>query len=90
MTNNLTTIWERENRDLLIELRTEMKGVRGDIQELTDGSNARLGDHEARIRGVEEDVRTSKTKVRTLLAIGSGVFAIFQVIVQVGINFIKH
>lgn len=40
--NNLTTTWNREDRDLLVELRTEMKGVRGDIQDLSDGNNVRL------------------------------------------------
>lgn len=34
--------WNRDDRDLLVELRTEMKGVRTDIRNLSDGNNARL------------------------------------------------
>lgn len=34
--------WNRDDRDLLVELRTEMKGVRADIKNLSDGNNARL------------------------------------------------
>lgn len=40
MTN--PTDWGRDDRDLLVELRTEMKGVRADIKNLSDGNNARL------------------------------------------------
>lgn len=35
-----------QDHDLLIELRTEMRGVRDDIQKLTDGTAKRLSDLE--------------------------------------------
>ena len=57
------------DHDLLIELRTEMRGVRDDIQKLTDGTALRLKaleddhvtridhtDHENRIRFIEKYV----------------------------------
>lgn len=65
MQTNLTK-WNREDRDLLIELRTEMKAVRTDIQSLQDGVTGRLSnleqnavskiqfeDHEERLRATE-------------------------------------
>lgn len=36
------TEWNRNDRDLLVELRTEMKGVRNDIKNISDGNNSRL------------------------------------------------
>lgn len=36
------TYWNREDRDLLVELRTEMVGVRSDIKELRDNTSDRL------------------------------------------------
>lgn len=42
MENAKTADWNRDDRDLLVELRTEMKGVRADIKNLSDGNNARL------------------------------------------------
>ena len=43
----------REDRDLLIELRTEMKSVRQDIRELSDTTKMTIQDHEARLRFIE-------------------------------------
>lgn len=37
-----TKTWDREDRDLLIELRTEMRGVRIDLKRLSDGNDQRL------------------------------------------------
>ena len=42
------------DHDLLIELRTEMRGVRDDIKDLKDNTAGRLNDHEARLRQLEE------------------------------------
>lgn len=42
METSKTADWNRDDRDLLVELRTEMKGVRADIKNLSDGNNARL------------------------------------------------
>lgn len=47
---------QNSDHDLLIELRTEMQGVRRDIKELTDGTAGKLADHELRIRFIEKYV----------------------------------
>jgi hypothetical protein len=60
---------QNTDHDLLIELRTEMQGVRSDIKEIKDGTAARLSaleadrvtqkefqDHEDRIRFIEKYV----------------------------------
>ena len=47
------------DHDLLIELRTEMRAVRGDIKELKDGIAVTIKDHETRIRTLEEAVATT-------------------------------
>lgn len=36
--------WSREDRDLLIELRTEMRGMRTDIKDLKDGTSNQITD----------------------------------------------
>jgi hypothetical protein len=41
-TRRTPTPWNREDRDLLVELRTEMTGVRNDIKELKDNTSDRL------------------------------------------------
>ena len=41
------------DHDLLIELRTEMRGVRGDIKDIKDGTASKLDDHEQRLRNLE-------------------------------------
>lgn len=61
-----SAVYNRDDRDLLVELRTEMKAVRDDIQSLKDGVALRLSnleqnavskiqfdDHETRIRKIE-------------------------------------
>jgi hypothetical protein len=47
---------QNSDHDLLIELRTEMQGVRRDIKELTDGTAGKLSDHETRLRFIEKYV----------------------------------
>lgn len=42
MAKTVHTEWNREDRDLLIELRTEMSAVREDIKSLNSGVSARL------------------------------------------------
>lgn len=48
--NNLT------DHDLLIVLHEQVKGLRGDIQNLSDGSTKQLGDHETRLRSIEQKI----------------------------------
>jgi hypothetical protein len=45
---------QSQDHDLLVELRTEMRGVRDDIKEIKDGTAAQLLDHETRVRALEK------------------------------------
>jgi hypothetical protein len=45
--------FSREDRDLLVELRTEVAGIRVDIKDLKDGTTIKLTDHEMRLRRLE-------------------------------------
>lgn len=42
------------DHDLLITLHEQVKGLRGDIQKLTDGTSNSISDHETRIRYLEQ------------------------------------
>lgn len=44
----------QNDHDLLIELRTEMRGLRTDIKELKEATTDRSEDHETRIRALEQ------------------------------------
>lgn len=63
-TKTQNAVWNRDDRDLLIELRTEMKGVRDDIKALADGTSVTLADHETRLRAVEGSAASNKTELR--------------------------
>jgi len=56
------------DHDLLIELKTEMRGMRADIKTLNDGISIKIQDHEARIFALEN----SRTKQTVLVSIGIG------------------
>jgi hypothetical protein len=58
------------DHDLLIELRTEMRGVRDDIKGLKEGTSLQLSDHEMRIRLVEKRVWTASGIASVLGMIG--------------------
>lgn len=45
--------FNREDRDLLVELRTEVVAIRADIKEIKEGTTTKLTDHELRIRRLE-------------------------------------
>lgn len=45
--------FNRSDRDLLVELRTEMRAVRSDIAELKDDSKQRLADLERDVGGLK-------------------------------------
>lgn len=42
-----------DDHDILIEVRTEMRGIKSDIKELKDGTTRQLADHELRITSGE-------------------------------------
>ena len=43
----------QSDHDVLIELRTEMRGMRGDIKDLKDATADKTTDHEMRLRTLE-------------------------------------
>jgi hypothetical protein len=49
------------DHDLLIELRTEMRGMRIDIKNIADGTSLKMADHETRIRTLEAEAITYST-----------------------------
>lgn len=42
MVEQIITTWSREDRDLLVELKTEMKAVRVDVKEIKEGLVSRV------------------------------------------------
>lgn len=48
--------FSRSDRDLLITLHEEVKGLRADISDMKDGVKATLLDHETRLRSLEKYV----------------------------------
>lgn len=42
------------DHDLLIELRTEMRGMREDLKTMSDGVSLKITDHETRLRSIEK------------------------------------
>lgn len=90
-----TTEWGRQDRDLLVELRTEMSGVRQDIKELKDNLSARIllvetakhdkDDALARIK--EEDALhvDYEKRIRNLerwMFMGTGALLLLQVVLK--------
>jgi hypothetical protein len=65
-----------DDHDVLItfraETQTELRGIRSDIQKLTDGTATQINDHEIRLNTLE----TSKTKQNTMMAIGVGILTL--------------
>ena len=45
--------FSRSDRDMLVTLHAEMKGLRADVAEMKNGVQVKLADHEMRIRRVE-------------------------------------
>lgn len=54
---NLSELVEYQNdHDVLIELRTEMRGLRADLKNMTDNLGKSVTDHETRLRIIEGQV----------------------------------
>lgn len=62
------------DHDLLIELRTEMRGLRNDVKENNLNFGTTIKDHETRIRGLESSV----TKILTWGTIGMVVLGVVE------------
>jgi hypothetical protein len=60
------------DHDLLVELKTQMIGIKEDIKDLKDGTSRQIADHEIRLNTLE----TSKIKQTVLLSIGTGILSI--------------
>lgn len=85
MDKNLATTWSREDRDLLIELRTEMKGMRSDLKEMKEDTRVVHVDHEDRIRIVEDKIKEHGT----LIKVWGSVIAAALTLAQVVSSFVK-
>lgn len=74
MEHNLTG----NDHDLLIELRTEMRGMREDIKSLSDGVTVRINDHETRIRSLEKTTENLMAKMVFGIALFSFIMTIIS------------
>jgi hypothetical protein len=87
------------DHDLLIELRTEMRGARSDIADMRSGLSGRLlnleanavskiqfDDHEKRIRTVEKQVDYALTTIR----VWGSVAVTFLGLLEVGLHFLSR
>lgn len=54
--------FSRDDRDLLIELRTSVAALRQDVYTIKDTISASIVDHETRLRKLEADALTLKTE----------------------------
>lgn len=76
------TNMDRESRDLLIEMRTQIVAIRADIKDLKDGTSATLSDHETRIRAVE--VKTTR-----VMTYGSAALVLLGIIEALAPSFLR-
>lgn len=60
------TQWSLDNRDLLIELRTQMKALSQDLKEIKESTTTSVRSHEVRLRILE----TNMIRVQTIGGIG--------------------
>jgi hypothetical protein len=49
----LTEHFSRSDRDLLVTMHEQIKGIKVDIRDLKDGTSAKISDHELRLRRLE-------------------------------------
>lgn len=54
--------YSREDRDLLVELRTSVAALRQDIYTIKDNISASVIDHETRLRSIELSITSVKTE----------------------------
>ncbi len=70
--------FSRADRDLLITMHEQIRGIKSDIKDLKDGTSATLNDHEIRIRSAEEKI----TRIMTWGSIGLLAVGIVEVLVS--------
>lgn len=79
----------QNDHDLLIELRTEMRGMRLDVKNLNETTTIRVGDHETRLRLLEKTVETavaSQAEREKLTRLGGTILIVIVGIVEFAIN----
>lgn len=77
-----------EDHDLLITLVTKVDGVKEDIRVLNDGTNAKINDHETRIRSLEKTQETQSSGITLTNKIVMGACAIVLVSVMSGLVYL--
>jgi len=60
------------DHDTLIEIRTEVRGLKEDIADIKSGTSSQLGNHEIRLVSLE----VSKTRQQTTMSIGIGILTL--------------
>lgn len=68
----------QSDHDLLIELRTEMRGLRGDIKGLKSDHADALSDHETRLRALERRVWIASGGASIIGIIGAWVISLLH------------
>lgn len=74
-----------DDHNLLIRLDTKVDALKDDIKTLSDGVNARITDHETRIRLNSDDIIAIKTQIKVW---GIGIVFVLAVI-QILLRFVK-
>lgn len=71
------------DHDILIELRTELRGVRDEINKYNDTTSSAIKDHEARIRSLETSKNEGVGSERIIQAIiGLAAAGLVEIIVR--------
>jgi hypothetical protein len=70
--NKLQNDTNKDDHDILIELKTRMEDLKVDIKELKDGTASKIDNHETRLTALE----VSKTRQNVLTSIGIGILTI--------------
>lgn len=83
-TTNMETI--SPDHDLLIELRTEMRGMRDDMKGLRDDTKVTITDHESRIRKVEQRTEANTVTIRIWISAVGLLLAIIDVLTRIYIK----
>lgn len=85
--------WSREDRDLLVELRTQVVGMRDDMKEVKGEISSKINDHEGRIRILEkmvDTVATQKEEADKTTRIGGSILIVLVGILEFIINHVWH
>lgn len=73
--NSTTATWNREDRDLLVELKTTLAAVQDDIKEIKDGTQAKLRELEVDKLSRADAIRIQVSNDERFNALGERVTA---------------